>query len=73
MKKIFNIIIENGIIISLFLGLAYLLTFQYQKGKITYYGIQTNYIDLSLGKDNGAIKDFLKQNCHKNFRYHKAE
>ena len=49
MKKIFNIIIENGIIISLFLGLAYLLTFQYQKGKITYYGIPTNYIDLSLG------------------------
>lgn len=49
MKKIFNIIVENGIIISLFLGLAYLFTFQYQKGKIAYYGIPAIYIDLSLG------------------------
>lgn len=36
-------------VISLFLGLAYLFTFQYQKGKIAYYGIPTVYIDLSLG------------------------
>ncbi len=49
MKKIFNVIFENGIVISLFLGLAYLFTFQYQKGKITYYGIPSIYIDLSLG------------------------
>lgn len=48
MKKIFNIIIENGIVISLFLGLAYLFTSQYQKGKISYYGIPSVYIDLSL-------------------------
>lgn len=49
MKKMFNTILENGIIISLFLGLAYLFTFQYQKGKIAYYGIPSIYIDLSLG------------------------
>ncbi len=48
MKKMFNTILENGIVISLFLGLAYLFAFQYQKGKLSYYGIPLSYVDLSL-------------------------
>ncbi len=49
MKKVFSTILENGIIISLFIGLAYLFTYQYQKGKLSYYGIPLSYVDLSLG------------------------
>lgn len=45
----FNTILENGIVISLFLGLAYLFTYQYQKSKLSYYGIPLIYVDLSIG------------------------
>lgn len=48
MKKLLDKIIENGIIISLFLGLAYLFLYRYQKGKLSYYDIPLIYIDLSL-------------------------
>lgn len=44
----FNTILENGIIISLFIGLAYLFAFNYQKGKLTYLCIPLSYVDLSL-------------------------
>lgn len=48
MKKIFSIIVENGLIISMSLGLSYLLSYYYQKGKLDYYGIPLIYMDLSL-------------------------
>lgn len=48
MKKMFNTILENGIVISLFIGLAYLFAYQYQKGKLSYYGVPLSYVDLSL-------------------------
>ena len=48
MKKFFQIIVENGLIISMSLGLSYLLSYYYQKGKLDYYGIPLIYIDLSL-------------------------
>lgn len=48
MKKIFSIIVENGLIISVSLGLSYLLSYYYQKGKLDYYGVPLTYMDLSL-------------------------
>lgn len=48
MKKSLNKIIESGIIVSLFLGLAYFFTYQYQKGFLDYYDLPLKYIDLSI-------------------------
>lgn len=48
MKKILEKLFENGLIASLFLGLAYLLTYQYQKGKLSYYNIPLIYVDLDI-------------------------
>lgn len=48
MKRFFKVILDNGIIISIALGTAYLFTYYYQKGKLTYYGIPLIYTDFSF-------------------------
>ena len=48
MKKIFDKLVESGIVASILLGLAYFFAYNYQKGIIVYYEIPEKYIDLSL-------------------------
>ena len=47
-KKFIKTLIDNGVIISIALGTAYILTYYYQKGKLSHYGVPLTYIDLSL-------------------------
>lgn len=48
MKNLVKKIFENGLIISIFSGFAYLLTYHYQKGILSYYKIPLIYIDLNI-------------------------
>ena len=48
MKKFFSVLVENGIIASVALGISYLLSYYYQKGKLDYYGVSMTYVDFSL-------------------------
>lgn len=48
MKKILEKLTENGIIVSIFLGFAYLFAYNYHKGILDYYNIPLIYIDLNI-------------------------
>ena len=49
MKDSFKRIFENGIIVSVLLGLAYLFAYIYQKGILSYYKVPLVYINLGIG------------------------
>lgn len=48
MKNVLKTILDNGIILSLTLGMAYFFAFSYQQGKLSYYGVPIIYADLSI-------------------------
>lgn len=47
-KKILDIMLSNGVFISVCIGVAYLLSFYYQSGKLNYYGIPHIYMEFDI-------------------------
>ncbi len=48
MKKFANTILENGIIVSLALGAAYLFSYEYQEGILGTYGVPLEFIKIDI-------------------------